>query len=580
MYNASASPLFGLVAVAMLQRSLWSPPVTLEYPYNLSVVGTAPLSSSSVETAAMMAWQAEQLRADKGLLNLHGCSTGIPGCRALDEPVGTGDTVAAREADKQSRIRSTLYGRSLPLPSGEGYLTAHTGVHAMSLQQLCLGVGQDGAYHLTLYANADESGDGRLSAGLSTDSANSGYKPADGTNSISDGVDTVGWRDATSSTPQGCWCCQDGACGVCDASSGTGCPGRTMTPPDGRKVRGYVLRVAHQQFSAGAVPSTSEHQGCISYGQWRRYSVQTGGISDAHVLVRIVAVVEGIYAAAGREPSLADYDAVARPNLTELVLSPCDVAQPTTWHVGVYLGSEAAGAAAETIFTIFFSTRGALAELGEPGANQSHLAGTACCGADVFWRVPFVPGDSALRANVTVLSGALHAVMLQYDLCPRYVPDDPYQSCQGLCEVAWVTEWHHVTGYRSSAQQTTVAVSMGETLDTSDKRRAGPWYVGIKALPAEAAEFEISLDLVVPPSLPPAGYCTGNPRFCASATTRAAGDGAPLTTAADVRLVPLGTSAASRAYATRWLALVASGATALALLLNDRARGAIEGAWP
>ena len=35
------------------------------------------------------------------------------------------------------------------------------------------------------------------------------------------------------------------------------------------------------------------------------------------------------------------------------------------------------------------------------------------------------------------------------DSCAEYVPGDPYRSCSGLCDVAWVTSWDPITGARN-----------------------------------------------------------------------------------------------------------------------------------
>lgn len=172
-----------------------------------------------------------------------------------------------------------------------------------------------------------------------------------------------------------------------------------------------------------------------------------------------------------------------------------------------------------------------------------------------------MPGHAALTANITLLSGALHALFLQYDSCPRYVLGDPYRSCEGLCDVAWLTQWDHITADRVSEPRAQLQVSMGESLALSDKRRAGPWYVGVKALPNEAATYVVSIGLTTLPPVPTAPFCGSYTRFCASATTRLAGDAAPLTTAADTRSLPLQSSPAalrvrcSRAYWPTLLAL-------------------------
>ena len=308
----------------------------------------------------MISYQYRALRTDKGLLNLHGCAQGVAGCRALDVPQGiTADSADAVEASRQTvspltrpfahttriapralrafgapvsrrepqsargaasrhrharsplvqALRSTLYARSLPLPSGEGYVPLHQGLVSTVLRRTCIGAGDDGTYYLTLSSDAVDSGDGRLS------SSADGYLPTEIDGSPISGVEATGWAGVV--TALGCWCCTDGHCGVCDASSAAGCSGLTMPPPSRRKVLGYRMHTSHLQFSAGLVTSTSTQQGCVSFGQWRYYEVRTSTAEDAQILVDISASVEGLYAAVDRLPSSSDYDQVLPP------ASPC-----------------------------------------------------------------------------------------------------------------------------------------------------------------------------------------------------------------------------------------------------------------
>ena len=187
-----------------------------------------------------------------------------------------------------------------------------------------------------------------------------------------------------------------------------------------------------------------------------------------------------------------------------------------------------------------------------------------------------MPGHAALTANITLLSGALHAIFLQYDSCPRYVLGDPYRSCKGLCDVAWLTQWDHVTAGRASEPRAQLQVSSGERLAISDKRRAGPWYVGVKALTDEAATYLLSLSLTTLTPVPAAPYCGSYTRFCASATTRLGGNAVPITTAADTRSLPLQSSDAQRTRSGRafWPTLLA---LAVALHLSHARNGRL--AW-
>ena len=108
------------------------------------------------------------------------------------------------------------------------------------------------------------------------------------------------------------------------------------------------------------------------------------------------------------------------------------------------------------------------------------IIASSCCDATVNWRVPDVPSSHALRANVTLLHGALHGIFVSYDSCPRYTHGDPTRQCDGLCEVEWLTSWDTVTSKRFSLPGGTVTVPMGETVGRNDERRAGAWYAGVK----------------------------------------------------------------------------------------------------
>ena len=223
-------------------------------------------------------------------------------------------------------LRATLFARALPLPSEQGYTPLHTGVVATGLRRTCLGPGDEGTYYLTIYADATDSGDGRLSG------SETGYLPtlaAEPKGAPVSGVDATGWKEASFQTPLGCWCCADGVCGVCGAASAPGCNGLVMPPPSRRKVLGYRLHARHLQFSAGLVDANSAHLGCVSFGQWRYYEVHTSSAADAQLIVEISAAVEGLYAAVDRLPSAGDFDqaraerrARHRPSRRALVALP------------------------------------------------------------------------------------------------------------------------------------------------------------------------------------------------------------------------------------------------------------------
>ena len=397
---------------------------------------------------------------------------------------------------------------------------------------MCVGDGEEGVYYVTLWA-APDSGDGRLHVYDGT-MATFTFK-----GDAIPGVDTTGWRDMGSATPAGCWCCANGACDqVCYGL----CFGREMPPASTRTVRGYAMQVTALQFTGGEVTHGEARPGCVSYGQWRRYTIQTSTPLAALLALTIDADVEGVYVAEGRPPTATDYDGVARPPNRNLTISACDVTANNTWHVAVHLDSDAARSEAdglyETLYTLGVRADPAQAELG------ATIHAASCCDVTANWRVPMVPSTHGLRANVTLLRGAVHGVFVQYDSCPLYQHGDPTRQCEGLCEVAWATEWDTITSQRISHVSTAVTVPMGETVGRNDERRAGVWYVGVKALPGEAAEYMLHVDLAAPPAryVPP--YCSHLSRFCASETQHHTPEKV-ITTAADAREPPLNVESAA-----------------------------------
>ena len=570
--NRTDDPARGLVGSAMLNLGKWSRPGPLEFPYNLS---QSPLDTelelSPEETQAMIDYAYSQLRADKGLLNLAGCADGIPGCRKQFFPTAT-DQGEDPQTEKQNLMRAHLWARALG-DSGRGYAALWDGVVDTYVERVCIGADAQGTYYLTIYADGVASGDGRLSA------SSDGYEASDGDDNPVHGVDSFGWWNSADNF--GCHCCGDdaglpsGTCGLCSGAYPY-CAGLTMPPASRRVVRGYVMTVSHLSFTSGLVPGDDELMGCVSYGQWRHYTVETASVADAQLRVSLsagstsaqpVPRVGGLYAAAGRVPTATDYDLLATYPMASLTLTPCDVTVGTTWHFAISLGAEADGAR-ETLFGLSLVTSSALALI---DATESYL-GTTCCDGITNWMVPSVPGDSALSVNLTVLSGSVHGVFLQYDSCPRYTPGDPYRSCAGLCEVGWVTHWDRITGHRHSESSFQLTVPMAETIFTSDERRAGRWYVGVKALPGEAAVYTIRLSLARPAPIKQKPYCSPLDRFCASGTQRYATVKLPLTTAGDNRPPGLTTySAAGQSRASRRLTTTVSATlavTALAILAH------------
>ena len=548
----------------MLERERWSRVGPLDIPYNQSGLPIdVDLSTSAAETAAMSLYQYELVKHDKGLLYVKGCVEGTAGCRT-QPPLEEGATLsdAALQKARQTTLRSNLWAHALP--TGGGYAALDIGSAEATVKRTCLGADGSGSYYLTVYADAELSGDGRLSEGPDGE-----WPVFERKGDAAPGVDTTGWRNRITGD-SGCWCCDAGVCGACYDVVGP-CVGLHMPPANRRRVLGYRMHVTHIGFARGQIDGNADHMGCVSYGQWRHYEVHSTGVGDGRLTAFITAPVEGMYAALNRRPTATDYDVVARPPNSVLALSGCD-ATGYVWHISVHLG-ELADGLEETRFTLQLRSRS-----GEPNTAAGGVnTGSVCCGGFEYWRVPHIPADKALSVHVDVLDGSLHGVFTQFDTCPLYVPGDSYRSCGGLCDVTWFTWWDVITGKRTALTEGTHTVSMGETVSETDKRRAGTWVVGFKALPGSEATYNFSLSLVSPKPPPVKPYCSGHARFCAPETQRLRPD-EPVTTAADVRALPLvwrpsveSSAPRSRRGATAGPLLAAAAALAgTALLLRQR----------
>ena len=152
---------------------------------------------------------------------------------------------------------------------------------------------------------------------------------------------------------------------------------------------------------------------------------------------------------------------------------------------------------------------------------------------------------------------------------------DPARQCDGLCEVEWLTSWDTITSQRLSLPGGSVTVPMGESVGRNDERRAGAWYVGVKALPGETAEYALSFDLAAPPALYVRPYCSHLSRFCASETKHHMPQSDPITTAADPRGSLLGATSAAppRRSSRRGGHLGAALAALAALAVSTRVLG-------
>ena len=83
-------------------------------------------------------------------------------------------------------------------------------------------------------------------------------------------------------------------------------------------------------------------------------------------------------------------------------------------------------------------------ERGEWGGVGRSAARPGGAGRRIGW-------DGMARVGSSgVIPPPLPLLPSQYDSCPLYVLNDPYRSCNGFCELSWLTTWDAVTGEKSS----------------------------------------------------------------------------------------------------------------------------------
>ena len=110
----------------------------------------------------------------------------------------------------------------------------------------------------------------------------------------------------------------------------------------------YRLRVSQLSFSEGALRMAEGamvngelRPGCVSYGQWRYYSVQTSGANDAAISVVASEGIGMLLVRADAKPTMREHGALARRRVdggsVRATLTPCDPSVPTLWHVRLSL---------------------------------------------------------------------------------------------------------------------------------------------------------------------------------------------------------------------------------------------------
>ena len=124
---------------------------------------------------------------------------------------------------------------------------------------------------------------------------------------------------------------------------------QTATRNELRDDRGvYRLRFTQLYFAEGSLVQNEGRPGCLSYGQMRRFTIETTDAKDAtlslHVRADQPAGISVLYVGENFAPSEADYTAMVERSSSDeisssmrLAVSPCALRERTTWHLALAL---------------------------------------------------------------------------------------------------------------------------------------------------------------------------------------------------------------------------------------------------
>ena len=281
----------------------------------------------------------------------------------------------------------------------------------------------------------------------------------------------------------------------------------------------YRLRIHHVSYYAGTISNGEVRGGCLAYGQWRTYHIDTVGENASVLEISLTSPISAIYARAGREvvqataTSYAQYDVRSPEGATVATASPCDVTGHTRWHVALLLENKETAVAKYDLqpseFEMEVRLRPARLKRGTfvPPRGLGGR-GFACCGATRYFRLSDVAEHETVTAFVNVTSGRLRAVLAKWGSCPHWDADvDRLRGeCRDFCEMAWMTTRGGYSGQYYSIGHALLVVPHGNG-DKPDRRRDGAWYLGVQAMPDEAAEFSIIANIDVPSYVPVAQRC-------------------------------------------------------------------------
>lgn len=304
---------------------------------------------------------------------------------------------------------------------------------------------------------------------------------------------------------------------------------RTVQPGYGA----YTLRVQHVAYFAGGMSAGETRTGCLSYGQWRIYHIDTSGEFDSTFELAITDGISATYVRRSqpptREPAGGEYDVRSSAGMRLVTASACDVTAPARWYFALYLAGATEAAAdglAPSTFQLGVRLRSASLALGSEEAPWSRGGrGYACCGAMRYFRLPYVPESTALKASINITSGRLRAMYLKWGSCPSFAADvDTVRGvCRGFCALSWLTVRGEYSGTLYPVNASTVVVPHGHG-NAPDKRRAGHWYVGVQAMPGEAAHFHLLAEPTTPLYVAAAKRCDKLTYACSADSARRSWD--------------------------------------------------------
>ena len=296
-----------------------------------------------------------------------------------------------------------------------------------------------------------------------------------------------------------------------------------------REDRGaYRLRVRKQQFEEGAMLPSEVRPGCVSYGQWRYFTI-TPPRTTSSVMVHLVGfqgTPMAVYARAGARPTVDTYDVIAERRAgsreLRLVASACDMRARTTWYLAVALEKEEIGIS-RGVRPLEFNLSvhvedarlvgagGAVAARGGDGAVVKAAGakgnGYTCCGTFKSFVVPNLAARYALKVVLNVTKGHVRALFLKHGSCPALPADITEEgTCQGLCVATWLTTFDPYDGAALSRPSAALTVPNGLGIDI-DRRAEGDWYVSVLSLDGEDAEYRLRAELIDPPAVDDSYKC-------------------------------------------------------------------------